>query len=68
MTTQGTRTTVSVADFRRRFHGDLRFTFYRNSPLIHAESVVTTHEDGRAIIYDTGLDERGAGLAVARVE
>jgi hypothetical protein len=56
VTNEGMRMTVSVADVSAAsFHGDLRFTFYRNSPLIHAESVVTTYEDGRAIIYDTGL-------------
>jgi hypothetical protein len=56
VTTEGARTTVSIASVSASsFHGDLRFTFYRNSPLIHAESVVSTEKDGRAIIYDTGL-------------
>src|SRR5262245_30187962 len=52
----GTRTTVSLAEASAGgFHGDVRFTFYRNSPLLHVEMVMTTQEDWRAIIYDTGL-------------
>jgi hypothetical protein len=55
-TNTGTRTTVSLAEASAGvFRGDLRFTFYRNSPLIHAETVMTTQEDWRAIIYDAGL-------------
>jgi hypothetical protein len=55
-THNGTRTTVSLADaVAGGFHGDARFTFYRNSPLIHVETVMTTQEDWRAIIYDAGL-------------
>lgn len=51
-----TRTTLSVAAVSAGgFRGDLRFTFYRNSPLIHSETVVSTQQDSRAIIYDTGL-------------
>jgi hypothetical protein len=53
----GTRTTVSVAEISAgEFSGDLRFTFYRNSPLIRAETVLSTKEDWRAIIYDAGLE------------
>lgn len=52
----GARTTVSVGEISAAsFHGDLRFTFYRNSPLVHVEAVMTTREDGRAILYDAGL-------------
>ena len=55
-TNNGTRTTISLAEVAGgSFHGDIRFTFYRNSPLIHVETVVTTQEDWRAIIYDAGL-------------
>jgi len=55
-TNRGTRTTISLAEAKAgSFHGDVRFTFYRNSPLIHVETVLTTQEDWRAIIYDTGL-------------
>ena len=56
-TNYGTRTTVSLAEASGGgFRGDLRFTFYRNSPLIHAETVLKTQEDWRAIIYDAGLE------------
>ncbi|WP_165074086.1 CehA/McbA family metallohydrolase domain-containing protein [Paludisphaera rhizosphaerae] len=52
----GSRTTVSIAEVSAAsFRGDLRFTFYRNSPLIRAEAVVATQEDGRAIVYDVGF-------------
>ena len=55
-TNKGTRTTISLAEASAGgFRGDVRFTFYRNSPLIHVETVMTTHEDWRAIIYDAGL-------------
>src|SRR6185369_12343851 len=37
-TNHGTRTTVSLAEASAGgFRGDVRFTFYRNSPLIHVE-------------------------------
>ncbi len=53
---EGSRTTVSVAEVSAGpFRGDFRFTFHRNSPLIRAEAVVATQEDGRAIIYDAGF-------------
>ncbi len=56
-TNHGTRTTISLAEASGGgFRGDVQFTFYRNSPLIHAETVVTTQEDWRAIIYDAGLE------------
>jgi hypothetical protein len=55
-TNEGNRTTISLAEASAGgFSGDLRFTFYRNSPLIHAETVMTTTNDWRAIIYDAGL-------------
>jgi hypothetical protein len=55
-TNNGTRTTVSLAEVSAGgFRGELRFMFYRNSPLIHAETAMTTQEDWRAIIYDAGL-------------
>jgi hypothetical protein len=52
----GSHVTLSVAEVSAAsFRGDLRFTFFRNSPLIWAEVVVSTKEDGLAIVYDTGL-------------
>ncbi|AMV40055.1 hypothetical protein [Planctomyces sp. SH-PL62] len=58
----GARTTVSVAEAAAgSFRGDVRFTFHRNSPLIQAETVVATEEDGRAIVYDTGFAGANSG-------
>ncbi len=52
----GSRLTVSFGGVSAgSFTGDLRFTFFRNRPLIHAEAVVSTHEKLRAILYDAGL-------------
>lgn len=52
----GPRVTVSIGDVSAgSFSGELRFTFYPNSPLIHAETVVKTKQELRAILYDTGL-------------
>lgn len=52
----GPRLTVSIGEVSAgSFSGELRFTFYPNSPLIHAETVVKTKEELRAILYDTGL-------------
>ena len=56
-TNDGTRTTISLVEAAAGgFRGDIRFTFYRNSPLIHVETVVTTQEDWRAMVYDAGLE------------
>ena len=61
-TNYGTRTTVSLAEASGGgFRGDVRFTFYRNSPLIHMETVLTTQDDWRAIIYDAGLESPAPG-------
>ena len=52
----GVRTTVRIGTVSAgSFAGDLQFTVYRNSPLLHVETVVQTSENGRAIYYDTGL-------------
>lgn len=59
---EGTRVTVSIGEvYAGSFSGELRFTFYRNSPLIHAETVVSTREELRAILYDAGLSSRTPG-------
>jgi hypothetical protein len=56
-TNHGTRTTISLAEVSGGgFRGDVRFTFYRNSPLLHVETVVTTQDDWRAIICDAGME------------
>ncbi|MGA2540118.1 MAG: hypothetical protein ABSG78_01010 [Verrucomicrobiota bacterium] len=55
----GVRSTIHIGEVRAgSFQGELRLSFYRNSPLIHLETVVQTGEDGRAILYDTGLTSR----------
>ncbi|WP_165252618.1 hypothetical protein [Paludisphaera soli] len=62
VTRDGARTTVSVAEASAgSFRGDVRFTFYPNSPLIRAETVLATEEDGRAIVYDMGFAGAGPG-------
>lgn len=56
VSSEGSRVTVSVGGVAAgSFTGELHFTFYRNSPLIHAETVIHTQEKLRAILYDTGL-------------
>ncbi len=56
VTEQGASTTVTVAEASAgSFRGEVRFTFYRNSALIKAETVMATEEEGRAIVYDAGL-------------
>ncbi len=56
VSSQGARTTVSVGKLSAgNFRGEQQFTFYRNSPLILAEAVMSTEEDARAILYDAGL-------------
>ena len=56
VSSEGSRTTVSVGGVAAgSFTGELQFTFYRNSPLIRADTVIHTHEKLRAIVYDTGL-------------
>ena len=56
---EGSRTTIIIGGATAgSFKGDFRLTFYRNSPLIRAETVVTTDEKLRAILYDTGLSSQ----------
>ena len=52
----GSRLTVSIGKVSAgSFAGEMRFTFFSNSPLIKSEVVVSTHEKLRAILYDSGL-------------
>jgi hypothetical protein len=37
------------------FEGEILFTFYTKSRLVHMEAVVATREESRAMIYDMGL-------------
>ena len=53
---KGHRTTVAIGDLAiGPFQGELQMTVYARSPLVHMETVIRTHEDRRAILYDTGL-------------
>jgi hypothetical protein len=38
-----------------QFQGDLRFTFYAGSPLVHVQAVLATEKDACAILYAAGL-------------
>ena len=61
VTSNSSRVTVSIGEVSAgSFTGELRFTFYPNSPLIHAETVVSTKQELRAILYDTGLSSSSA--------
>lgn len=52
----GRRSTVIIESLTAGpFHGDLRFTFYADCRLVHAEAVVATEKDACAILYDAGL-------------
>ncbi|WP_414660819.1 CehA/McbA family metallohydrolase domain-containing protein [Horticoccus sp. 23ND18S-11] len=54
--TAGSRTLVRIGDVTAgAFRGVLEFTVVRNSPLVHVETVLSTREEGRAILYDAGL-------------
>lgn len=43
------------------FKGELVFTLYAGSRLLHVEAVVATEDDRRAILYDTGLVGKAPG-------
>ena len=50
------RVTVRVGSIKAgSFNGDLQFTFYPNCPLVHVETVISTKDELRATLYDTGL-------------
>ena len=56
VTSRGKRATVSVGDVTiGPFSGTLELTVYSGSPLVHVETVVSTKEEDRAILYDSGL-------------
>ncbi|HXI51765.1 MAG TPA: hypothetical protein VNH84_09675 [Candidatus Saccharimonadales bacterium] len=62
VTSEGRRASVSVGDLTiGPFTGELQFTFYATSRLVHVEAVVQTQEDRRAILYDAGLSGVSAG-------
>ena len=56
VTSEGHRASVTFGDLTiGPFAGELRFTFYAGSRLVHVEAVVATQENERAIIYNAGL-------------
>jgi hypothetical protein len=56
VTSVGRRATVAVGELKvGPFRGELWFTVYAGSPLLHVESVVHTEEDRTAYFYETGL-------------
>ncbi len=56
VTSAGTRTVIRIGNVAAGgFHGVIEFTVVRNSPVVFVETVMQTAEDGRAILYDTGL-------------
>ena len=56
VTSVGRHATIAVGDMTiGNFHGELQFTIYPGSRLLHVEAVVATEEDDRAFIYDAGL-------------
>jgi hypothetical protein len=56
VSTFGARTMVRIGDVTAgAFRGALELSVWRNSPLLFIETVVSTDEDARAIVYDAGL-------------
>ena len=52
----GARTIVRIGEVTAgSFRGAIEISVFRNSPLIFVETVVSTDEAGRAIVYDAGL-------------
>ncbi|MES2694127.1 MAG: hypothetical protein V4773_11690 [Verrucomicrobiota bacterium] len=62
VTTVGSRTVIRVGEVTAgSFRGVLEITVFTHSPLIFVETVVSTEEEGRAILYDAGLLSGGPG-------
>jgi hypothetical protein len=56
VTTSGSRTLVHIGEVAAgSFRGAMEITVFRHSPLVLVEAVVSTEEEGRAILYDAGL-------------
>jgi hypothetical protein len=52
----GARSTITIGGLSAGpFSGDLRFTFYPGTRLVHVETCVSTQRDASAILYDSGL-------------
>jgi hypothetical protein len=62
VTRAGNRAAVALGDLQvGPLSGELCFTLYPGSRLVHVEAVVSTPEDRRAILYDAGLVGNAAG-------
>jgi hypothetical protein len=56
VSSHGRRATLALGDLTiGPFSGEMCFTVYAGSRLLHQEAVVTTQEGRRAILYDAGL-------------
>ena len=52
----GSRVTVTLGELTAgSFKGELEFSLYPNCRLVQVEAVLSTEEDGRAILYDAGI-------------
>jgi hypothetical protein len=59
---EGRRASITLGDLAiGPFTGELVFTVYSGSRLLHVEAVVATEEGRRAILYDTGLAGKSPG-------
>jgi hypothetical protein len=59
---RGRRATVAISELAAGpFTGSLEMTVYAGSPLVHMEAVMSSPEDGRAILYDAGLVGEASG-------
>jgi hypothetical protein len=62
VTSEGHCASIAVGDLAiGPFTGELVFTLYPGSRLLHVEGVVATDEDRRAILYDAGLSGKSPG-------
>jgi hypothetical protein len=62
---EGRRLTVTIDDATAgSFHGRFQFTIFADSPLVLAEAVLQTQDNGRAILYDAGLMTPTPNVAV----
>jgi hypothetical protein len=62
VSSRGRRATITLGNLDLGpFKGELLFTLYAGSRVVHAEAVVSTREDRHAILYDAGLVGEAAG-------
>ena len=62
----GSRTVIRIGDVTAdSFRGSLEVTVFRHSPLILIEAILSTEQDGRAILYDAGLVASGGASQAA---